>query len=267
MPNQLEQAKAEIRNLNRQIGNLRTELAAAKAKPEPKPLSRSSIEAYVGIAIAVVLAVQPMTWWLRIPLFLILVGVVADFGWRSPFTFRWNEAAKGFICLLAAGWVGWAGFQNVINARNTERFPPNVMYMASWGAANPGGVTIYYNDKNGKGGHIQGEAASRVVVQGSEVEKFAKDYRLWAACLHLSGLLDPKDLPVSGSAIFDIDGPEISMKIPWSDRFQLEAINGQGGTNYVLMLIPKSVKSANFATIRDALNQGAVQLQIAGGPP
>jgi hypothetical protein len=73
-------------------------------------IERSSIEAYAGIVIAIISVVFPMTWWIRGGLLLILVGIVIDLAWRSPWTegFRSRyRIAIGLICLIILGVIAW----------------------------------------------------------------------------------------------------------------------------------------------------------------
>jgi hypothetical protein len=64
-------------------------------------LERSNLEAYAGLAIAIWLAVVPMTWWLRCMLLLALSGIVLDVSWRHPWTFEWPWKRKLAIFVFA----------------------------------------------------------------------------------------------------------------------------------------------------------------------
>lgn len=97
--------------------------------------------------------------------------------------------------------------------------------------------------------------------------RFAPKYNLWAVCFHAHGLVDPKDEPVSGSGVFDIEDSLTSILISWNSQFQSEVIGGFVGTNYALVLVPKDAKVDKFLTLRDALKGGAVILQGSTGPP
>jgi hypothetical protein len=263
-----ETAKAEIQGLNRRIKDLEIKLwERFNAKPEPVPMSRSSVEAYIGIAIGIVLAVLPMTWWLRIFLFVVLEWVCVDFSLRSPFTFKWPALIKRALCVVVCSWIAWVAYGNVTDAYTNDEFPKNVRYMLSWGTAS--GTVIVWPQPNGEGGRIIGNPLSEIVVDGTKIQRYSKKYKLWAVCSHHSGFTDPKDDPVSGSALFDVnnDGTPILMKIPWNDRFRWEVMHGASQTNYALILIPKKLSSASFPTVRDALRQGGVALEYNGGSP
>jgi len=72
------------------------------------PLSRASIEAYAGIAIAIIAAVLPMTWYWKFILVATLAGLVADL--IFPITAPLARAMKGVMALLAVvllGIISW----------------------------------------------------------------------------------------------------------------------------------------------------------------
>ncbi|HEY2913704.1 MAG TPA: hypothetical protein VGK21_10125 [Candidatus Angelobacter sp.] len=52
--------------------------------PEIKKLERSTVEFYIGLAIAIITVVFPMTWWLRCLLLLILVFIALHVSYRHP---------------------------------------------------------------------------------------------------------------------------------------------------------------------------------------
>jgi len=57
-------------------------------------LSRSSVEFVVGLFIAIIAAVFPMTWWLKLILIAILIPFVVDLTARSPWTIKWCRIVK-----------------------------------------------------------------------------------------------------------------------------------------------------------------------------
>jgi hypothetical protein len=262
---QLESAKAEIQGLNRRITELQDQLrkaVAARSEEEAKKakLSRSSMEAYSGVGIGIVLAVLPMTWYLRLALFIILTAICGDFCWRSPFTYKWKPWTKVILCLVVLGAVAQTGVKNVRKAYIDDRFPPNIPYLILWGGnSDPLRVT--------PSGNVVGMLGSHVTVDGTKAMRYADDYRLWAACFHEGGLIDPNDTPVSGSNLFDIESRAIEIQIKWGPIFLREIANGDRTTDYVIMLIPKKVTSPSFTTLRGAVDKGGVILQRTSGPP
>jgi hypothetical protein len=62
-----------------------------------KPLSLSSIEFYVGIALAIVTVVFSVTWWLKVIFIIILGGIMLDLIIRSPVTIKWPRVLKAII--------------------------------------------------------------------------------------------------------------------------------------------------------------------------
>ena len=69
-------------------------------------LSRSSIEAYVFAAIGIILAVVPMTWWLRGIGLAVLIPIALDLIWHSPITHRAKSYLKVIIGLAAILIIG-----------------------------------------------------------------------------------------------------------------------------------------------------------------
>jgi hypothetical protein len=275
--NQLAKARAEAADLNRKNKELERLLSEAQRAPSPTPepesepqrkkLERSSIEAYVGISVGIVLALVPMTWWLRIPLFITLGVMCADFCWRSPFSYKWPAFPRIAVVAVVLFLVGKVGLENVSQAYADDMFPPNVDYIRWWGDI-PGQVrTVFYADQNGKGGRIEGSTEGQIIADGTKMGKFAKKYKLWAALYHNVGFTDAKDAPASGSAIFDISADLIYMKIPWSDEFKTEVERQYIESEYSLVLIPIGVPADSFRTVRDAVNHGGILLQTKGGPP
>jgi hypothetical protein len=75
-------------------------------------LERSSLEAYGGIAIAIVSAVFTLTWYIKFGLLLILAGIIIDLSWRSPWTigitkgvYKWLICMIGLTILLLLSWT------------------------------------------------------------------------------------------------------------------------------------------------------------------
>jgi hypothetical protein len=258
---QLAAAKAEIKRLNGRIEQLQMPRVETR-------LSRSSFETYVGLGTGIILAVLPMTWWLRIALFALLDAMCADVCWRSPVSHGWPKKAKGLAVIVFCGWISWVGYGNIRNSYIQQKFPQNQDYMTRWGSIQGGSTVIQYPNPDGSGGSIHGEAASEVIVDGSKVMRYANEYRLWAVCFHNTGYSSFNTQAVSGSNLFDINDGQIAIKILWNAQYQYEIIHRMTTTTYGLLLIPKSIKSATgFSTIQDALDKGGVVLHIAAGPP
>jgi hypothetical protein len=69
-----------------------------------------SVEAIVGLAFAVLLAVVPMGFWTAIGFWLTLLAVITDFVWRSPLTADLQSRWKVFttaVVLLVGGPIGY----------------------------------------------------------------------------------------------------------------------------------------------------------------
>lgn len=232
------------------------------------PLSRSSIEAYAGIALAIVLAVLPMTWWLRAALFIVLAVVVGHFLWRAPLAYRLPKSVRSIVIVLTVGWLVWVGQKNVIDARNIALFPPGVPYIRNWG---PLVSTRKITTDNDGRKELEG-SGSKIIVDGSKAEQLSDGYRLWGAVMFWDGTIDPMDVrSISKSSLFDITPDEMTIIIPWSREFTDIYLQPQRpiSASYVLIALPKSVgldKVAAFKNVRDALDAGGVILQKAAGP-
>jgi len=80
------------------------------APVKPKPLSRSSIEAYAFGIIAIVVVVFPMTMGLRVALLFILAGLVIDLIHRSPLTIKLSLVSKSLMHFFAIGAIAYLGW-------------------------------------------------------------------------------------------------------------------------------------------------------------
>jgi hypothetical protein len=262
---QLAKARAEIKTLNGKLAELQEKHSGK--------LERSSLEAYTGIVIGAALALFPLTWYLRIGLFLVLLAVATDFVWRSPYTYKWVVGARLVIAAVVVFWIGEVGYANVRNAYLTEKFPPNQNYMVQWGDDPNARTHVTYADKDGNGGKIDADAFSTVIANGQNLFRYGDEYRLLAVCFHQIGSVDSKDVPISKSSLFDMDNKQqqaILMRIPWNSPFSNEVIHGYKGTNYALILVPKSVTQDtvdSLSTARPIVDRGGVILETVEGPP
>jgi hypothetical protein len=71
------------------------------AEGNTKGLSRSSLEAYGFAIIGILLAVMPMTWWLRGLGLLVLIPIAFDLIWNLQKTSVWGKRRKGAVSGLA----------------------------------------------------------------------------------------------------------------------------------------------------------------------
>jgi hypothetical protein len=236
----------------------------ARSSGESGKLGRSSIEAYAGIGIGIVLAVQPMTWWLRVALFAILVFVCGDFCWRSPFTYKWNVIVKGGLCVAIAAWLGYVGWGNIRAAYQDDLFPKDMEYLKSWGPENMSFRVVAGESRP----FYTAVPASRIVVFGLRLTRFSKKFKLMGVCFFSDPYKDPADVPnVSKSSLFDIDGDDLTIRIPWNGSYVDALEKNARGTDYFLLLVPGSFTDLNFSTLREAQESGAIELEWHGGPP
>lgn len=259
---EVQRLSDELAEERRRIKSLST--AASIGKPEaPRPLSRSSIEAYVGIAIGIILGVLPMTWWIRIILFAVLAFVCGDFIWRSPVTYRWRKFLKGPLASVVVLYIGWVGWGNVRKAYQESEAPPEGQYMLSYGGLDPNAGVVH-----SKTPHFVGTPGGKIIVNGYLLGKYADKYQLIATCFQWSGSGDFKDAhDISKSGLFDIAPMEISMTIPWNAQFMDELEHSYGGINYAVLLVPRGLSPETFTSLRAAMDKGAKLLQSAATIP
>ncbi len=139
-------------------------------------------------------------------------------------------------------------------------FPPNVPYITSYGPLDPN-LAIKVNPTV-----IEGSKAEQVTVNGDLLTRFTDNYSLIAVTFHWDGSKDPSDSPnVSRTGLFDIHKGLIHMAIPWNEHFEAEVIqNPFAPTNYALLLVPKDFGEKSFGTIRQAVSQGAREIDHRG---
>jgi len=73
-------------------------------------IERSSLEAYGGATLGVLIAVIPLHWQWQLILFIIIFCISIDVSWRGPAVNRWKKRYKltliviNFLLLIAIGW-------------------------------------------------------------------------------------------------------------------------------------------------------------------
>jgi hypothetical protein len=121
------------------------------------------------------------------------------------------------------------------------------------------------------GGHIEvpehrGEAP--ITVDGDGVLSYKDDYKVMGVAFHDFGKTDMRDISdLSETGLYDIVAGDIQMMVQFSGQFISEFGNGARGTNYVALMIPKTVSPSQFATIRQAESMGAIVIGRGSGPP
>jgi hypothetical protein len=87
-------------------GNSHQRIVAKRTSAGTIVMSRSSVEAYIFAIIAILLAVVPMTWWLRGLGLLALIPIACDLIWHSPITHQAGATKKAFFCVLTVIVIG-----------------------------------------------------------------------------------------------------------------------------------------------------------------
>jgi hypothetical protein len=100
------------------------------------------------------------------------------------------------------------------------------------------------------------------------VSQYGAQYQAMVVAIHFFGNVDQYDAEgLQKSAAFDLrDGPS-EFAIHADKAFQTEFTKGNHGTNYVIMLIPRSISPDQFRTIRQAIALGAIIVTSDAGPP
>jgi hypothetical protein len=100
------------------------------------------------------------------------------------------------------------------------------------------------------------------------VSQYSAEYHAMVVAVHFFGNVDQYDTEgLQKSAVYDLrDGPT-EFVIHADKTFQDEFARGNHGTNYVFMLIPKSVSPDQFHTMRQAIALEAIVITSDAGPP
>ena len=92
-------------------GTLSSVMVQGQRRRKQRPLERSSLEAYGGMLIAVVIAVWPgAPFWITLLLLLVAACLLTHVFFRAPLTIGWNKSWKVVMTLfvwVVAFWVCW----------------------------------------------------------------------------------------------------------------------------------------------------------------
>ena len=96
------------------------------------------------------------------------------------------------------------------------------------------------------------ESRSRIKLDGSRLMYLnPKKYRLMGVLYHLPPGIERIDVNgISKSSEFDIHGEQITIEIPWNQKFRAEVANVEKGSSYALLAIPVGVTPDQFDTLR-----------------
>jgi hypothetical protein len=81
---------------------------------------RTTLEAYGGIIIAIVMVMASLPWWGNAALLLALVTIVLDLSFHSPLTARFEHRSKIIVCVVSQALVLLAGVPIVANQYHVE---------------------------------------------------------------------------------------------------------------------------------------------------
>ncbi len=234
---------------------------------EPQSVSRSTVEAYAGIIIAVVQAIFVMTFISKFILVLGLAYIAFDLLWRNEKTIHLPKrdripiAAFGVILVLATS------INPLKQAYIKEYYftpDPDVMYFTEFGTKAEIIPTPFGEHKF----VIRGWPGGYMTIKSKLLENLKDRYQLIGFIFHHNGSIDIKDEIVGGeSGRYDIPADDLGMKIVWSTTYPEQVIFGMRPTFYALTAIPANNQEKSFRTIRELVNAGGILIQVQAGPP
>ena len=118
-----------------------------KAKAEIPKLERSSVEAYFGIVIGIVIAAVPMHWELKAAAFALIGILLTDICWRSPWTYQWSPRSKMALVIISWILVVAIAWQPIGDQYVDDQKPTEAKFSISIDS-----IDIF--DKHGKGGDV-----------------------------------------------------------------------------------------------------------------
>jgi hypothetical protein len=173
----------------------------------------------------------------------------------------------GLIAIsITAAWYYWPDEYDF-------RPDPNIMYVPDFGplaeiiATKPLDEILKspYDTRNYV---VRGWPGSFMIVRSALLKSLEIHYQLVGMILHHAGSMDIKDEALGGeSGRYDIPDTDLNMRIVWSTTYPPQVIIGMKPTFYALVAIPKNVLKKSFSSIRDAINNGGILIQVQSGHP
>ena len=227
-------------------------------------LERSSVEAYVGIAIGIVSVVFTLTWQVKTAFLIVLAFFTSLLVAESRLCAERKISTRLLAGLLVFSVVCSVGWKPIKAQYDEEQFPDDHLYIQQWGL-NDGGAKIQPGNPPKV---IEGAAANEIVVDGSRLIQHRDHYKLVGVCFHHLKPGDVQDEPaISKSGAYDIEDRQIKIVIPWSNQFFGEVASGITPTGYELLAVPNGISPDQFSTIRQAVAFGAKRIQRTTGGP
>ena len=107
-----------------------------------------------------------------------------------------------------------------------------------------------------------------ITVNGKEVAKYKKEYRLAGVAFHSEAGTDLTDVNrLQMSKLLDIRDEQQMLVISLDDTFRNEMKQGRAPTHYVLLFVPFGVTLDQFQTLRQAKNLGVREVGHVAGDP
>ncbi len=172
----------------------------------------------------------------------------------SGLTANYGKWRRFWLSLIATLFLASVSYNPLIDKYRSENtIPPPVEYMKSWSTAP---LTV---DPTGK--VVSGMSEAYVTVDGAKLDKFKKKFDLMAVAYHDMNYEDPMSKAgLCKSNVARIRDQDIPIKIPLNEqfRFEMAQIGVQpGGPTFVLLALPKKIKSTDFQTLNEAEDLGA----------
>lgn len=133
--------------------------------------------------------------------------------------------------------------------------PSELDCMSGWGIMRP-------QPFSGPALWVQANGACVLAVIGNR-----SDYHVTAVAFHEYGVLDPFDEPLTAKSKPHEIQPFMNIVIPEGPAFLKQSPEPEGGTQYALLVVPKSVSTDQFSTMHEALKLGAHLAGWSKGPP
>ena len=196
-----------------------------------------------------------MSWQVMAILFTVLGGIAIDICLHSRTTINYSALQKTFLCLCALAFVLGIAYRQVKDRYTFEHvIPVSIEYVKMWGNKAGYAVTPTVPAKV-----VYGEPKLDLVIDGSALSKYSEKFELIAVVGHFlekdGSYMDNQD--ISKSAAYRITDDDIVVSIPLSQMYLDEVAMGSQVDNYLLLAVPIGFSSAQFKTLKDAVDHGA----------
>lgn len=250
--------------------------ALAEPKNTPGTIGRSTLEAYAGIAIAILQVVFPMTFAWKIMLTCALAFIAFDIPWRHERIIHLPKRDRLPIALFGVVLISSMSFWplRADYIREYEFNPdPDIIYFTNFGPfadviPKKSLEEIMRAPYDSDNYYVRGWPGAYMTARAAPLRNLRGKYQLIGMLFHHQRDIDFKDETVGGeSERYDIPDADLEMRIVWSTTYPPQILMGMKPTYYALLSIPKDDKQKSFSSIRDATAHGGILIQVQTGPP